>query len=62
MYEYAIFETDEGLTVVKIGPDEDAEDVAAERGSYVVDPGPYASYEEAYDAMLAIQAEEENDE
>jgi hypothetical protein len=59
MPKYAIIETDSGLTVVPILPGRTAEQMAIQLGGVVVDPGPYPSYEEAYDALLAIRAEEE---
>ncbi|MCR4415775.1 MAG: hypothetical protein NUV77_25455 [Thermoguttaceae bacterium] len=59
---YQIIETDAGLTVSELQPNTLPE-VAAERaGGVVVDPGPYSTYEDAYDAMLALAVEEEEDE
>ncbi len=54
MTTYQIIETDGGLMVSEVQPGVSAE-VAAERaGGVIVDPGPYRSYEEAYDALLAL--------
>lgn len=55
---FSIIETDGGLTVTELEPGALPDDVAVKQGGIVVDPGPYKSYEDAYDAMLAIQAEE----
>jgi hypothetical protein len=55
MTRYAIIETDEGMTVTELPPGAMAEDTATEHGGVVVDPGPYATFEDAYDAMLALQ-------
>ncbi len=62
MPKYAIIEVDTGLTVVPILPGKTAEQMAVQLGGVVVDPGPYPSYEEAYDALLALRAEEEAEE
>jgi hypothetical protein len=61
MGDYAIIETDDGFTVVELRPGEAAEEAASGQRGYVVDPGPYGSYDEAYDALLALQEEEEED-
>ncbi len=58
MPAYAIIETDAGLTIVPVPPRSTIEQQAARYGGVVVDPGPYNSYEEAYDALLALLAEE----
>ena len=59
MTRFAVIETDSGLTVAAIPAGASIEDVATRQGAYVVDPGPYESYEDAYDAMLALPDEEE---
>jgi hypothetical protein len=56
---YAIIEIDEGLTVLEMRPDVTPEEEAVSQGGTVVDPGPYLTYDEAYDAMLALQADDE---
>ncbi len=58
---YAIIETNEGLTVAEMGHETQLDEEAVRQGGVVVDPGPYHSYEEAYDAMLAIDDEDEED-
>jgi hypothetical protein len=62
MPKYAIIETESGLTVVPILPGRTPDEMATQLGGVVVDPGPYPTYEEAYDALLAIRAEEESEE
>jgi len=62
MLQYAIIETDEGLTVTEIPEHSSPEETAALHGALLVDPGPYDSYEDALDAMMLIpDAEEEVD-
>ena len=61
MLRYAIIETDEGLTVAEIPEDGSAEGTAASRGALLVDPGPYTSYQDAYDAMMLIPGIEEEE-
>ncbi len=58
---YAIIETDAGLTVAEMGRGTYPEEEAARHGGVLVDPGPYPTYEDAYDAMLAL-ADEDDDE
>jgi hypothetical protein len=59
MILYAIIETEAGLTVAEMSPESTAEEAAARRGGAVVDPGPYKSFDEAYDAMLDLSKEDE---
>ena len=59
MVSYEIIETDEGLAVAEIPNGATAEEVALARDGILIDPGPYESYEEAYDAMLALEEEED---
>jgi hypothetical protein len=61
MHEFAVIETDDGLTIVEIPAGETADSVAAERGAFVADPGPYHKYEDAWDAMQAIPARGEEE-
>jgi hypothetical protein len=37
------------------------DEVAAARSSVLIDPGPYRTFEDAYDAMVALQMEEEEE-
>lgn len=57
---FAIIEVDDGLAVTELGPQEEPEAAAAIQGGVVIDPGPYQSYEEAYQAMLALEDEIED--
>jgi len=59
MAQFAIIEVDEGLTVAECPAGLTPDAVAAGQGGVVVDPGPYPTYEEAYDALLALPAEDE---
>ncbi len=56
---YAVIETDAGLRVVQLESAGRPEVAAEKHGGVIVDPGPYKSFDEAYDAMLALQDEEE---
>lgn len=58
---YVILETEEGLSVARVADRATAEEAAVRSGGVIVDPGPYANYEEAYDAMLAIPDSDEED-
>jgi hypothetical protein len=60
---FAIIETEEGLTLTQVPPHGSPEEAAALVGARLVDPGPYPSYEEAYDALMAIpnQVTDESD-
>jgi hypothetical protein len=59
--QYAIIEKDIGLAVAELPAGQSAEQVAEREGAILVDPGPYHSYEEAYDAILAFQEEEDDE-
>jgi len=59
MTSFAIIEVDDGLTVTELGSNETPEDAALSKGGLVVDPGPYYSYQDALDAMLALEDEED---
>jgi hypothetical protein len=61
MPSYAIIEVEDGLTVVEMEPGTTPEEAAVRHGGVVVDPGPYPSHEEAYDAIVALEFEEEAD-
>lgn len=61
MAYYAIIEVDAGLTVVTIPPGLTAEQQATRHAGVVVDPGPYETYEDAYDALLALSADEDDE-
>ena len=61
MRQYAVIETDAGLTVAEMRSGVSPEQVAEEQGGIVVDPGPYSDYDEAYDAALSLQEDEEDE-
>jgi hypothetical protein len=56
MVEYEIIETHDGLAVAEIPRTQ----VAVRRGA-VVDPGPYPSYDDAYEALMALKVVEEEE-
>ena len=58
---YIIIENDSGLTIAEVPAERTDEDVATEMGGVIVDPGPYASYEDAQDAMLALPDDDEEE-
>jgi hypothetical protein len=58
MVSFAIIEVEDGLAVAEVDPPLTAEETATRQGGVVVDAGPYQSYDEAYDAILALQEEE----
>ena len=62
MIAYSIIETEDGLAVVDRPASESAEECAVRHGGIVVDPGPYKTSEDAYDALLALQMDDESDE
>ncbi len=55
---FVIIETEDGLTVENQPPGWSAEDVAANVSGVVVDEGPYETFDEANDALLAIQQDD----
>jgi hypothetical protein len=61
MAQFAIIEVEDGLTVAEVKPGEKPEDAATREGGLLIDPGPYATYEEATDAMIELQAEEDDE-
>jgi hypothetical protein len=61
MSQFAIIEVDDGLTVAELQPGAMLDDVALEQGGFVVDPGPYLTYEDAYDAMLSLATDDEDE-
>lgn len=62
MLLYEIIETDEGLAVAEMHPGVGPDEVAAAQGAVLIDPGPYRTFEDAYDALLALQTEDEEEE
>lgn len=62
MLRYELIETNEGLTVVEIPTGNTPEEAAQQQGGIIVDPGPFTNYEDAYEALMAIKMEEEEEE
>jgi hypothetical protein len=61
MVAFAIVELEDGLTIVEVQSGQKPEDAAASHGGVLVDPGPYDSYEEANDALIDLQAADEEE-
>ncbi len=57
MQSYVVIETDDGLTVVEVDRTASPEVEAERFGGVLVDPTLYATYEDAYDALLIFEAE-----
>jgi hypothetical protein len=55
---FIILETEDGLTIEQQPPGWTAEDVAAKNHGVVADEGPYATFEEANDALLVLQQQD----
>ncbi len=62
MVYYALAETDDGYTVIQFAEGETAEDAAVRESGVLVDPGPYMSYEEAYDSLEQLEVFDEDKE
>ena len=58
---FVVIETDDGLTVAEVDETTSPEDEAERSGGVLVDPTPYATFEDAYDALLLIEAESKTD-
>jgi hypothetical protein len=61
MTQFAIIEVDDGLTIVELQPGQSAEEVAVREGGVLVDAGPYSSYDDAYDALIELEGEDEDE-
>ncbi len=57
MQSYVVIETDDGLSVVEVDEMSSPENEAERHGGMLVDPNCYATYEDAFDALLIIDAE-----
>lgn len=57
MQAYVVIETDDGLLVVEVDQQSSPETEAERHGGVLVDPTVYATYEDAFDALLLINAE-----
>jgi hypothetical protein len=62
MSNFIIIEVEDGFMVVQVGPDETPEDGAVRHGGMLVDPGPYATFEDATDAMNQLEPVGDEDE
>jgi hypothetical protein len=62
MLRYELIETNDGLTVIEIPTGATAEEAARQQAGLVVDPGPFASYEDAYEALMALKLDEDEEE
>lgn len=61
MVQFSVIELEDGLSIVELLPGQTPEEAAASQGGTLVDPGPYTSYEEANDALMNLQAEDEEE-
>ena len=61
MPTYIVIETENGLTLATVGQHETPEGVAEKHRGIIVDQTLYKSYDDAYDAMLNLQSEAEED-
>ena len=61
MQGYFVVEADDGLIVTEVNEGSSPEAEAERVGGVVVDPTPYATFEDAYDALLIIDAESQAD-
>jgi len=61
MVSFAIVELDDGLTIATIQPGQSPEDAAMASHGILVDPGPYATYEEACDALSELESDVEDE-
>ena len=57
MQSFIVVETDDGLTVAEVDERSTPETEAERFGGVLVDPTLYATFEDAYDALLIIDAE-----
>lgn len=58
---YFVIETDDGLTITRADESGSPETAAEQQGGVLVDPTAYATYEDAYDALLLIESESQPD-
>lgn len=62
MPQFAIIETEEGLTVAEVPEHDSPEETAASYGAFLIDGGPFHSYQDAYDAMMLLPSEDDEEE
>jgi hypothetical protein len=58
---FSIIETDDGWSIVEHSEDTTAAEVAESQGAELIDPGPYHNYEDAQEALVALQQELDDD-
>jgi hypothetical protein len=51
---FIVIENDSGLLVAQVNDTESNENAAVRQAGVIVDPGPYQSFDDAYDAMQLI--------
>ncbi|MCU0959142.1 MAG: hypothetical protein MUF48_03475 [Pirellulaceae bacterium] len=61
MQSFIVVETEDGLTVAEVDAHTSPETEAERFGGLLADPTPYATFEDAYDALLLIEAESRQD-
>jgi hypothetical protein len=61
MLRYELVETNDGLTVIEVPPGMTCEDAAQQQNAQLIDPGPFTNYEEAYEALMALKPDAEED-
>lgn len=61
MATFAIIEVDDGLAVATIQPGQTPEEAAVVEHGVLVDPGPYVTYDEAYDALCQLGDDDDDD-
>jgi hypothetical protein len=62
MIRFAIIELEDGLTVATVQPGQSLEEAAICQGGTLADPEPYATYEDAYDALCELEGEQDGEE
>lgn len=59
MSSFVIIELEDGLSVAAMEPGQTPEDAAAREGGVLVDAGPFATYEEACDALAELESDDD---
>jgi hypothetical protein len=59
MISFAVIEVEDGLTIVEVMDGQSAEEAAISEGGTLIDPGPYATYEDACDALDLLEEDED---
>lgn len=58
---YAIIEVEDGKTIIEYDPADDPQVAASRYQGTVVDPGPFHSFDAAYDELLNLEANEDDE-